>query len=82
MEPQASKIPGFLAIVITIGFMACLLGLLSGWLTSTENPSLLILIGALGAAWGSVINYYFGSTSGSSRKTELLSQQLTIPPKE
>lgn len=69
-----SKVPATLAILITFGFFGILVGMLWGSLTVTDNQALLIMLGALGAAWGAVVNYYFGSTAESGRKTELLAQ--------
>lgn len=67
-----SKIPAALSILITVGFFVVLLGVLSGWLKIDDNQSVLILLGSLGAAWAAVVNYWFGSTAGSSRKTEII----------
>jgi hypothetical protein len=69
-----SRIPAVLAIMITIGFFGILIGMLRGDLTATDNQALLIMLGALGAAWGAVVNFFFGSTAESGRKTELLAQ--------
>ncbi len=33
-----------------------------------------VVIGALGTAWISIIGYYFGTSAGSMRKTELLAK--------
>jgi hypothetical protein len=74
-----SWVPGVLACVITVGFFGVLVGMMTGKLTTTENQALLIMLGALGAAWGAVVNYYYGSSADSGRKTELLSQ---APAKE
>jgi len=69
-----SWIPGVLAIGVTLGFF----GLLS--LTATHAPPassekvLDVMTGSLGTAWIMVIGYYFGSSAGSARKTELMSQ--------
>jgi uncharacterized integral membrane protein len=67
-----SQVPAMLAVLITVGFFGVLVGMLAGTLKSSENQALLIMLGALGAAWGAVVNYYFGSSADSGRKTELL----------
>ncbi len=64
--------PKVLGIAITIGFF----GLLS-WLLNKEPPEksrdiLNIMMGSLGSAWIGVVSYYFGSSVGSARKTELM----------
>lgn len=73
-----SMIPAILSILITVGFFGILIGMLSGKLTATDNQALLIMLGALGAAWGAVVNYYFGSSADSSHKTTLLAQANSI----
>lgn len=60
--------------MITFGFFGILIGMLRGDLTATDNQALLIMLGALGAAWGAVVNFFFGSTAESGCKTELLAQ--------
>ena len=71
-----SRIPGTLAILITLGFFGILLGMLTGSLqASGNNEALLILLGALGAAWGAVVNFYYGSSAGSAAKNEMLSRK-------
>jgi membrane protein DedA with SNARE-associated domain len=42
---------------------------------SGAREPLLILVGALAAAFGSVVSYFFGSSSGSAEKNELLSRK-------
>jgi hypothetical protein len=73
-----SWIPGTLAILITAGFFGILIGMMSGQLKTADNQALLIMLGALGAAWGAVVQYYFGSSAGSARKDEL---QAGAPPR-
>lgn len=71
-----SRIPGTLAVVITLGFFGVLAGMLSGALqASGNNEAMLILLGALGAAWGAVVNFYFGSSAGSAAKNEMLARK-------
>ena len=73
-----SQVPAILSVLITLGFFGILIGMLAGVLQASENQALLIMLGALGAAWGAVVNYYFGSSADSGRKTELLSQAQPV----
>lgn len=74
-----SKIPAVLATIITIGFFAILIGMMSGNLHPTEQQALLIMLGALGAAWGAVVNFYFGSSASSQNKDSLIYHSTPIP---
>lgn len=70
-------IPGTLAVVVTV----CFFGLL-GWLMYKSPPEgskdiLNIMLGALGAAWASIVAYYFGSSAGSAKMRETLQQVVT-----
>lgn len=63
------KIPGLLAIILTIGFYG-MLGLMSFHALPVENKDTLVLmLGSLATGWGLSMAYYFGSTSGSQQKT-------------
>lgn len=64
--------PKVLAYGVTIGFFAILGFMLAHALPDGAKDPLLIMLGALQSAWVGVITYYFGSSSGSDRKTELL----------
>lgn len=64
--------PRLLALAITVGFFG-LLGTMLGHDIPEGNRQVLdIMIGALGTAWTGVVTYYFGSSAGSARKTEML----------
>lgn len=73
-----SPVPAVLAVLITLGFFGILTGMLAGVLKASDNQALLIMLGALGAAWGAVVNYFFGSSADSGRKTELLAQAPAV----
>jgi drug/metabolite transporter (DMT)-like permease len=64
-----------LAVVIVIGFFGCIYLVMRNDVDSSMRDALLILIGALGAAFGSVVNYYFGSSKGSADKNKLLAEK-------
>ena len=65
-----SWIPGALALGITIGFFGILLYMMTG--NVTPSNELLVMLGSLGTAWTGVVGYYFGSSSSSQHKDELL----------
>jgi gas vesicle protein/uncharacterized membrane protein YeaQ/YmgE (transglycosylase-associated protein family) len=69
-----SQMPAIISVILTTGFLGLLTGLMAGWLKAEDNQAMLIMLGALGAGFGAVINYWLGSSSDSGRKTELLAQ--------
>jgi hypothetical protein len=69
------RVPGLLAIGISVGFFS-VLGLVGFHGVLPQSEKLVdIMLGSLGAAWLSVVTYYFGSSAGSDRKTELLAKK-------
>ena len=65
----------FLALFITLGFFGVLAVMMFYPLPAATHDALMLMLGSLGTAWISVVAYYFGSSAGSDRKTELLAQQ-------
>jgi len=65
-------IPRALAVSVTVGFFAILLYMLIYGLPTTGNEALLLLLGALQTAWGGIIAFYFGSSSGSQQKDKMI----------
>lgn len=64
--------PKALAIVITLGFFGLLYYLLRHEPPAGSRDILNIMLGSLGSAWIGVVTYYFGSSAGSARKTEIM----------
>jgi membrane protein YqaA with SNARE-associated domain len=77
---HTGKVQGGLAFILTAGFFAVIWIVVTMQSHSSMRDALLIMVGALGAAFGSVVNYYFGSSSGSARKDEFLVQQADDSP--
>ena len=69
---RPSPMPAILSVAVTAGYFLILVGLLAGWLKASDSQALLIMLGSLGTAWGMVMAFWFGTTSNSARKTDLL----------
>jgi hypothetical protein len=65
-------VPKALAMAVTGGFFGILLLMVFKALPPENSNLVNVVIGALGTAWISIIGYYFGTSAGSMRKTELL----------
>lgn len=67
-----------LAYMITMGFFGVLATLMFADVSSQNESILYVMLGSLGASWTGVIAYYFGSTAGSAKKTELLAKSSPV----
>lgn len=67
-----------LAYGVILGFFGLLYYLLKFDVPAANKDILNIMLGTLGGSCVSVISYYFGSSSGSDRKTELLAQAQPV----
>jgi len=66
--------PKVLSYVITFGFFGMLILNSINYLPAVNESVMNIMIGSLGTAWVSIVNYYFGSSLGSRNKNEFLSK--------
>jgi hypothetical protein len=69
-----SRIPGIMAIVVTLGFFGILIGLMLE--TFKTSDALMLMLGSLGTAWTGIIAYYFGSSAGSQAKDQMLHNSM------
>jgi len=69
-----SRTPAVLSTVVVIGFFSVLyvIAIHGGDISETTREPLLVLLGALTAAFGQVFNFFFGSSAGSKEKTAAL----------
>jgi len=69
-----SIMPAVLTILITIGFFGIL-----GWMLYddkiVDSPPLLIMLGSLGTAWTGCCAFWFGTTSNSGKKDQIIANQ-------
>lgn len=70
------KTPTVLASVVCAGFFLTLIGLLLYGLPPKGQDAVLILLGALSAAFTAIVNYYYGSSSGSKAKEQIIDQMI------
>lgn len=67
-----------LASFITMGFFGTLATMMFITMPVATHDALMLMLGSLGTAWTGVVAYYFGSSAGSDRKTELLAQSPAV----
>ena len=67
-----SWVPAALSVIITLGFLSMLTGMMTGFLKAEDNQAMLLMLGALGVAFGQVINFWLGSTASSAEKTRII----------
>lgn len=75
MNKHTGKVQAAIAFLVIFGFYACIWLAMTRDVTVGMRDALLILIGSIAAAFGVVVGYYFGSSSGSAKKDELLAQK-------
>ena len=63
----------FITVVVVLGFLG-----IAGWIIANDGadkPTSQLIIGALIASFSGVINFYVGTTKGSSAKNDTINQQ-------
>jgi len=72
LKTTRSQVPAILTFGITIGYFVVLLGMMMKMFQIADSQVMLIMLGQLGTAWGVTIAFWFGTTSGSKDKTDML----------
>jgi hypothetical protein len=68
-----SWVPAALSAIVTVGYFGILIGIMQGYLhIAGDSQALLILLGGLSTGWGVIMSFWFGTTSDSGHKTDLL----------
>ena len=68
------------SVIVTAGFMGVLVLVITTKTQGNAPPEvMLVMLGALGAAFGQVVSYWVGSSSGSSQKDAAI-QNLANKP--
>lgn len=73
-----SPMPAVLSVIVVAGFLGLLTGMMLGVLKVSDSQALLLMLGALGAAFGAVMQFWFGTTADSGKKTDLLAKAQPI----
>lgn len=68
------------SLVVTTGFMGVLILVITTKTQGNAPPEvMLVMLGALGAAFGQVVSYWVGSSSGSAQKDAAIQNLATKP---
>lgn len=78
LKTTRSYVPATLTFGITIGYFVVLLGMMTKAFTVADSQVMLIMLGQLGTAWGVTIAFWFGTTSGSKDKTDILANSAPV----
>lgn len=67
--------PRILAAIVTVGYFGTLFWMLDKGVPK-DSEVLIYMLGVLGTAWGMIIGYYFGSSSGSQEKNATINRMI------
>lgn len=72
-KTKGTKVQGYLTAVFTVAFAGLLLMIFSGQEISESMKDVgILVVGALLAEFGKMMNFWFGSSSGSKEKTAIM----------
>ena len=73
-----SYMPAILTVLVTLGYFSVLGVMLYDPVPIKESGPLLLLLGALSSTWGAACSFWFGTSSGSQQKNQLLAQSVPV----
>lgn len=68
------NLPLILAIMTTVGFVSMLWLMAFHDVPQSSHDLLMAMTGVLGTSYAGIVAYYFGSSAGSAKKTEILAK--------
>ena len=70
------SLPLWIAFATITGFISLLWIMCFRDVPTTSHDILMASTGTLGTAFVAIVSYYFGSSAGSAKKTEIMAQQV------
>lgn len=67
-----------MALVVTLAYIIMLVLILSGKATIQDSQISVLLFGSLSTVFGTVFGYWFGTTAGSAKKTDIIAQSQPV----
>ena len=67
-----------MSLVVTVGYTAMLALILYGSAVIQDSQISVLLFGSLSTVFGTVFGYWFGSTAGSAKKTDIIAQSHAV----
>lgn len=78
---DTTSFKGYMALMVTVGFLAVMVALLYIAPPSTAMNALMFSLGVVASIVKDVFGFYFGSSEGSQKKTEIIeARDAATPP--
>lgn len=66
------SLAAFLCVSTTVGFFSLLVIVFLVPMPEQSRDILQVMLGVVGTQWASIVGYFYGSSAGSARKTDML----------
>ena len=78
MKNLNDVVRAIMSLVVTAGYTIMLTLILSGAAVIQDSQISVLLFGSLSTVFGTVFGYWFGSTAGSAKKTDIIAQSQAV----